>query len=83
LTLRNSEKSGINRSLTDLFIMPGHGKWRASDLPDYSPSLGNFAVRGFLVFSRLSVSFMRVFNLFFINNLNFFRIFSQSDLFSL
>jgi hypothetical protein len=63
--------------------MPRHGKWRASDSLDYSPPLDNFAARGFLVPSRLSVSFMRVFDPFFINDLNFFRIFSQSDLFSL
>jgi hypothetical protein len=63
--------------------MPKHGKWRASNSPDYSPSLNNSAARDFLVPLRPSVSFMRVFNPFFINNLNFFRISSQSDLFFL
>jgi hypothetical protein len=81
LTLGNSEESGIDRSLIDLFSMPGHGKWRASNSPDYLPLLNNFAARGFLVSSRPSVSFIRAFNPFSINNLNFFRIFSQSDLF--
>jgi hypothetical protein len=63
--------------------MPRHGKWRASDSPDCLSSLGNSTVKGFLVFSRSSVSFMRAFNPFFIDNLNSFRIFSQSNLFSL
>jgi hypothetical protein len=60
-----------------------HGKWRASDSSDYLSPLGNSVVRGFLIFSRPSVSFMRVFNPFSVNNLNFFRIFSRSNLFSL
>jgi hypothetical protein len=63
--------------------MPGYGKWRASDSPDYSSPLNNSVVRDFLIFSRPSVSFVRIFNPFFINNLNSFRIFSQSDLFFL
>jgi hypothetical protein len=63
--------------------MSGYGKWRASNSPDCLPFLGNFAARDFLVPSRFSVSFMRAFNLFFVNNLNSFRIFSQSDLFFL
>jgi hypothetical protein len=63
--------------------MPKHNKWRVSDSPDYSPLLDNFAARDFLVSSRPSVSFIRAFNSFFINNLNSFRIFSQSDLFFL
>jgi hypothetical protein len=63
--------------------MPRHNKWRASNSPDYLPPLDNFAVRDSLIFSRPSVSFIRVFNLFYINDLNFFRIFSQSDLFFL
>jgi hypothetical protein len=69
--------------LTDLFIIPRHSKWRAPDSPDYLPFLGNSAVKDFLVPSRLSVSFMRAFNPFSVNNLNSFRISSQSDLFSL
>jgi hypothetical protein len=83
LTSGNFEESGINRLLTNLFIMSGHNKWRVSDSPDYLPPLDNSAVKGFLVLSRPSVSFIRVFNPFFINNLNSFRIFSQSNLFSL
>jgi hypothetical protein len=63
--------------------MPRHGKWRAPDSPDCLPPLGNFAVKGFLVSSRFSVFFVRIFDFFFIDNLNFFRIFSQSDLFFL
>jgi hypothetical protein len=63
--------------------MPGHNKWRAPDSPDYLPLLGNFIARDFLVLSRLSVFFIRAFNPFFINNLNSFRISSQSDLFFL
>jgi hypothetical protein len=63
--------------------MPEYDKWRASDSPDYSPSLNNSTAKDFLIFSRPSVSFMRVFNPFSINNLNSFRISSQSNLFSL
>jgi hypothetical protein len=63
--------------------MPGHGKWRISDSLDYLSSLGNFAARDFLVPSQLSVFFMRIFDLSFVDDLNFFRIFSQSDLFLL
>jgi hypothetical protein len=63
--------------------MPGHDKWRAPDSPDYLPPLNNSAVKGFLVPSRLSVSFIRAFNLFSVNNLNSFRISSQSNLFFL
>jgi hypothetical protein len=63
--------------------MPRHSKWRASNSPDYLLPLDNSAARDFLVLSRLSVSFIRTFNLSFINNLNSFRISSQSDLFSL
>ena len=51
-----------------------HGKWRVSDSPDYLPPLDNSAVRDFLVPSRPSISFMRIFNPFFIDNLNSFRI---------
>jgi hypothetical protein len=83
LTSGSSEESDIDRLLADLFIMPGHDKWRASDSPDCLPPLGNFAVRDFLVFSRPSVFFMRAFDPFFIDDLNSFRIFSQSDLFFL
>jgi hypothetical protein len=54
--------------------MPGHSKWRAPDSPDCLPSLGNSAARDFLVSLRPSVSFMRVFNPFFIDNLNSFHI---------
>jgi hypothetical protein len=60
-----------------------HGKWRAPDSPNYLPPLDNFTVRNFLMPSRFSVSFIRAFNPFFINNLNSFRISSQSNLFSL
>jgi hypothetical protein len=60
-----------------------HGKWRASDSPDYSQLMGNSIFKGFSTLSRFSVSFIRVFNPFFTNNLNFFRIFFKSDLFSL
>jgi hypothetical protein len=63
--------------------MPRHDKWRVSDSPDYLPSLGNSAARDFLVPLRPSVFFIRVFNSFFVNDLNSFRIFSQSDLFFL
>jgi hypothetical protein len=83
LTSGSSEESGIDYLLVDLFTMLGHGKWRVFDSPDYLPPLGNFVVRGFLVLSRFSVFFMRTFNPFFINDLNFFRIFFQSDLFFL
>jgi hypothetical protein len=83
LTLGNSEESGVNRLLADLFTMPGHGKWRASNSPDYLPLLGNSVARDFLVPLQFSVSFIRIFNPFSVNNLNSFRIFSQSNLFSL
>jgi hypothetical protein len=63
--------------------MPGHNKWRTSNSPDYLPPLGNSAVRDFLVPSRPSISFIRIFDPFSINNLNSFRISSQSDLFFL
>jgi hypothetical protein len=63
--------------------MSGHDKWRVSDSPDYLPSLGNFVARDFLMHSRLSISFIRIFNSFFVNDLNFFRIFSQFNLFFL
>jgi hypothetical protein len=63
--------------------MSGHGKWRAPNSPNCSLPLGNSAAKGFLVLSRLSVSFIRAFNPSFINNLNSFRIFFQSNLFSL
>jgi hypothetical protein len=63
--------------------MSGHSKWRVSNSPDCLPPLGNSIAKGFLVFSRSSVSFIRIFDPFSVNDLNFFRIFSQSDLFSL
>jgi hypothetical protein len=63
--------------------MPKHDKWRVPNSPDYLSPLSNSAARNFLVLSRPSVSFMRAFNPFFINDLNSFRIFSQSDLFFL
>jgi hypothetical protein len=50
-------------------------------LPDYLPPLNNFVIRDFLIFPRFSVSFIRVFNPFFINNLNSFRIFSRFKFF--
>ena len=55
--------------------MPGHDKWRAPDSLDRLPSLDNSAVKDFLMLSRLSVSFIRAFDPFSINNLNSFRIF--------
>jgi hypothetical protein len=55
--------------------MSGHDKWRAFNSPDYLPLLGNFAVKDFLVLSRPFISFMRAFNLSFIDDLNSFRIF--------
>jgi hypothetical protein len=63
--------------------MPEHDKWRVPNSPDYLPPLDNSTARDFLVPSRPSVSFMRTFNPFSINNLNSFRISSQSNLFSL
>jgi hypothetical protein len=63
--------------------MSGYDKWRASDSLNYLPPLGNCAAKDFLILSRPSVSFIRAFNLFFINNLNSFRISSQSNLFFL
>jgi hypothetical protein len=63
--------------------MPGYSKWRVPDSPNYLPPLDNFAARGFLILSRLSVSFIRAFDPFSINDLNSFRIFSQSNLFFL
>jgi hypothetical protein len=63
--------------------MSRHDKWRASNSPDCLPSLDNSAVKGFLMLSRLSVSFIRAFDPFSVNDLNSFRISSQSDLFSL
>jgi hypothetical protein len=63
--------------------MPGYGKWRASDSLDYLSPLDNSVARDFLVLSRFSVFLIRIFNPFSVNDLNFFRIFSQSDLFSL
>jgi hypothetical protein len=42
--------------------MPGHGKWRASDSPNCSLPLGNSAAKDFLVPSRPSLSFVRIFD---------------------
>jgi hypothetical protein len=75
--------SDVDRLLVNLFTMPGHNKWRASNSLDCLPPLGNSAVRDFLEPSRPFVFFIRAFNPFSINNLNSFRIFSQSNLFFL